>query len=266
MNSIGEIAKTIAIKGLTKDCECESHGPYVARHLFRNRFSCCPKCSEEREAKEAQERLEERRIARESSMIATIGRAGIPERFIDKTLDNYIADTQEKTRALAFAKQYASEFDSVMKSGRSAIFLGKPGTGKSHLACAIGQYAIRNNSAYVLFVTVMRAIRSIKDTWAKESGKSESDAIAALVSPDLLILDEVGVQFGSDFEKNVLFDVLNERYEKRKPTLFLSNLNKDEIVLFLGERVMDRIREDGGKIIPFSWESYRATAKKDAAE
>ena len=29
---------------------------------------------------------------------------------------------------------------------------------------------------------------------------------------------------------------------------------------FLGERVMDRLREDGGRVIPFSWESYRGKA------
>lgn len=72
----------------------------------------------------------------------------------------------------------------------------------------------------------------------------------------------MGVQFGSDFERNTMFDVLNERYERRKPTLFLSNLTKAEVTEFLGERVMDRLREDGGQVIPFTWESYR---KKVAA-
>lgn len=260
MNSLQELTKNIAVPGLTQDRSCEKHGAYLGRHLFKTRFSGCPECSKEYMERQAAERLEERRVAREAAMVATIGRAGIPDRFSGKTLESYVADTPEKNRALSFAQQYVGDFESVLKTGRSAIFLGKPGTGKSHIACAIGQAVIRVNSASVLFITVMRAIRGIKDTWAKGSEVSESEAIGALVSPDLLILDEVGIQFGSDFERNVLFDVLNERYEKRRPTIFLSNLNKDELVLFLGERVMDRIREDGGKIIPFSWESYRGRA------
>ena len=109
----------------------------------------------------------------------------------------------------------------------------------------------------MLFTTVMRAIRSVKDTWGGGSGKSETQAIAALVYPDLLILDEVGVQFGSDTEKLILFDVLNERYEKRRPTLLLSNFGVDEVQAYLGDRIFDRLREDGGEAVPFDWESQR---------
>ena len=75
--------------------------------------------------------------------------------------------------------------------------------------------------------------------------------------PELLILDEVGVQFGSETEKLMLFDVLNERYEKRKPCVLLSNLAIDDVKAFLGERVFDRLREDGGEAVAFDWESYR---------
>ena len=81
-------------------------------------------------------------------------------------------------------------------------------------------------------------------------------ANAAESSPDLLILDEVGVQFGSDFEKQILFDVLNERYEKLKPSILLSNIPGDQLADYLGERVTDRLRENGGKMIGFDWDSY----------
>lgn len=239
---------------------CDKHGEYEARHLWKERFSSCPTCKKEVEQEEARKRDEEIRRAKEGALIASIGRAGIPDRFADKTLQNFRAESTEQKRALDFSVGYATDLVQVMKTGRSAIFLGKPGTGKSHLACAIGQHAIRNHQSSVLFVTVMRAMRSIKDTWVKGSDVSETQAIEALVEPDLLILDEVGVQFGSEFERNTLFDILNERYERRRPTLFLSNLNKEEITGFLGERVMDRIREDGGKIIPFTWDSYRGRA------
>jgi DNA replication protein DnaC len=115
-----------------------------------------------------------------------------------------------------------------------------------------------HDSRSVLFTTVMRAIRRVKDTWNRENTESETQAIAALVFPNLLILDEVGVQFGSDTEKLILFDVLNERYERRRPTLLLSNLALDEVKVYLGERVFDRMREDGGEVITFTWESHRA--------
>jgi len=109
----------------------------------------------------------------------------------------------------------------------------------------------------VLFTTVQRAIRRIKDTWARGSEETETQAINAIAYPDLLILDEVGVQFGSEFEKQVLFDILNERYEKRKPTILLSNIPAKDLGGYLGDRVADRLKEDGGKMITFEWESHR---------
>lgn len=241
------------------DMTCPAHGVYQAYQLpiVKDRWSNCPACTKEREAQEEAEKAQAALLAKQASTLQAFGRAGIPDRFLDRTLKSFVAATPAQQAALQFACKYAREFEVVRKTGRSAIFSGRPGTGKTHLACGIAKQAIARYGATVLFITVMRAMRSIKDTWVKGSAVSESQAIEALVAPDLLILDEVGVQFGSDFEKNTLFDVLNERYECCKPTIFLSNLTKDEIAEFLGERVMDRLKEDGGEVVPFAWESYR---------
>ena len=81
-----------------------------------------------------------------------------------------------------------------------------------------------------------------------------------LCSPDLLILDEVGVQFGSDAEKLILFEIINTRYQDMKPTILISNLTLVELGKYIGERVVDRMREGGGAILSFDWDSYRGAA------
>ena len=103
----------------------------------------------------------------------------------------------------------------------------------------------------------MRAIRRIRNTWRRNADESDTDAIGALTSVDLLILDEVGIQCGTENEKLLIFDVLNERYERRLPTILLSNLGLEDVKQFLGERVYDRLREDGGEVVTFDWESHR---------
>ena len=240
--------------------QCEQHGEFVAKCHIGKMWSKCPVCAEEKERQEQERKEQERAKARAQEWQARLGHSGIPLRFHDRTLSGYEAKSADQQAALEFAKEYALGFEQVQKTGRGAIFVGRPGTGKTHLAVGIGLYAMRKFHARVLFMTVQRAIRSVKDTWAKGAQQSESEAIDALVEPDLLILDEVGVQFGSEFERNTLFDVLNERYELRKPTIFLSNMASDELADFLGERVMDRLREDGGRVIPFGWDSYRKKA------
>lgn len=240
---------------------CEQHGEYTSRNLFRTIWTKCPVCEKaamsdkERKHHEALENA--RAQEAKERWFMKIGRSAIPERFQDRTLDKYIANNQGQKLALDFAKDYAENFEVVRKNGRSAVFVGKPGTGKTHLAIGIALHAMQKNSAEALFITVRQAMLSIKDTFKKDSERTELDVIRDFVSPDLLIFDEVGVQSGSDFEKFTLFDIVNARYERRRPSIFISNLPLAEVAAYLGERVMDRLREDGGAVIPFDWESHR---------
>lgn len=243
---------------------CESHGPYTSRligHIGVNRpiWTSCTKCEEQRLAEERDRRRQAENDLAVAAWTERQTRAGIPERFRDRTLEGYVATTDAQKSALRWATEYAVGFDEVLATGRSMLFLGRPGTGKTHLGCAIGNHLLRKGAS-VYYSTVQRAMRRIKDTWHKATDEREGDAIRAMSQPDLLILDEIGVQFGSDTEKNLTFDLLNERYEKMKPTLLLSNLAKEDVARFLGERIMDRLREDGGRVITFDWQSHRRKA------
>ena len=255
MKAISELG--IHAKPKTKQANCAKHGAFEAKCFIGSIWSKCPACEAERSAAEAREREAKEREARRQEWQRKVGEAGIPERFRNRTLESYVAETEEQAKALQFASSYADGFDDVLATGRSALFIGRPGTGKTHLAVGIGLRIMHRDNRTVLFTTALRAIRRVKDTWGRSSAESESEAIAALVFPDLMIIDEVGVQFGSEAEKLILFDVLNERYAQRRPTLLLSNLTLDGVKSYLGERVFDRLREDGGEVVVFDWPSYR---------
>lgn len=239
----------------TRPGTCEKHGEFTSRCFVNDNWTTCQVCIAEDRKSEQQIEAEKARLAADQAWAARIGHAGIPERFRDRSLDNFIAETPAQKKALEFAKRYAHDFDRIAKVGSCALFIGQPGTGKTHLAVGIGMHVMPKHS--VLFATVMRAMRRVKDTWSRDSRETESQAIAALVYPSLLILDEVGVQFGSEAEKLILFEVLNERYEKRKPTILLSNLSLEEVKASIGERIYDRLREDKGECIVFNWASHR---------
>lgn len=241
----------------TRTDTCEKHGAFDARNFIARVWSKCPACSAEFAAAEKAREEAKARAAKVEGWQRQIGQSGIPERFHNRSLNTFKAENDGQRHALSFATGFADSFGHGPKTGRGAIFIGMPGTGKTHLAVGIGMHLMRQGRP-VLFLTVMRAIRRIKDTWSRGAEESESQAVAALVFPDLLILDEVGVQFGTETEKNLLFDVLNERYERRKSTLLLSNLPLDQVRAYLGERVFDRMREDGGDVVTFGWESQRA--------
>lgn len=243
----------------TRQAKCEMHGDYVSRNAHGLYWTKCPACATEARAAEDERRVEREKVEALLRWQKRLGHSCIPDRFRDRTLENYITEIEGQRRALEFATAYADDFDDdALASGRGALFVGKPGTGKTHLAVAIALQIMRDGrTTTALYSTAMRAVRRVKDSWGRGSTESETEAVAALTDPDLLILDEIGVQFGSETEKLIAFDVMNCRYERRLPTLLLSNLDADGVRAFLGERIFDRMREDGCEVVVFDWESHR---------
>lgn len=243
----------------TETRACETHGEYESVQTPVG-WTGCPACAEKRYAEEDAARRaaeEQARLRRKADSL--LQRAAIPPRFEDRRLENFVPHNEGARRALDIAQEYVDDFEEVLSRGRSLIFSGGVGAGKTHLAVGIAQALLARNRLAV-FSSVLAAVRSIKDTYRRGSDLSESDAIARLVAPDLLILDEVGVQFGSETEKMLLFEIINGRYEHRRPTLVISNLAKESLALYLGERVVDRLRESGGRMVIFDWPSYRRVA------
>ena len=261
MNSPNSCAR-VDPKVTTVTRECDKHGEYQARELvvaaglgLKPFTSGCPQCAAEHAAETRARELADVERARLSKVAALHAGSGIPKRFEGKRIEDYtdVAPGQQRIRALA--ERYIAKFP--QQPGASLIFCGKPGTGKTHIACGIG-HALIEAGQRVAFSTVLAAIRGIKETYRQGSERSEADAIARLVSPALLILDEVGVQTGSDHEKMLLFEVINERYQACVATILISNLTREELTAYLGDRMLDRFRE-GGAVVAFDWQSYRGT-------
>lgn len=214
-------------------------------------------CAEATRKESAEIYAEQRRRASD----AVLGRAAIPPRFAQKNLDNYASHCDEQAGIKAIVEQYAASFSSAaLAEGTSLILCGGPGTGKTHLGCGVANELLRQGFT-ALYTTASGLVRDIRATWSKDSERTETDVIKAFIAPDLLIIDEIGVQVGSADEKIRLFDVINARYEQVKPTLIISNLDVKGVVEYLGERAADRLRENGGQALAFTWASYRRNAQ-----
>lgn len=241
------------LKPRTRPATCGTHGPYESENPIGNIWLGCQRCEAEEERQ--RKALEASREARRGDVKAQIriDLAGIPERFRGKGLDSYNPVNDQARNALRLAKAYATG----TAPQKNLLLLGTVGTGKTHLACGVVMHMAGERALKPLYTTVQQAVRRVKETWSRTARETEAQAIAAFVVPDVLVLDEVGIQFGSDTERNIIFEIVNGRYEKGKATIVVSNLMIDEIRGFLGERVVDRLKEDGAAVIAMTWESYR---------
>jgi len=247
---------------------CQIHGEYVFQpRFFLGRLiktpAECPVCRDERKAKEEAARflLEEQRRQRVASNNLRV--SGIPPRFLEGR--KFIATTIEQTSVFDFARKYAEEFDDVLKTRRCAVFIGRVGTGKTLLACSIARNLIENGYT-ARYTTLSAMFLRIKGTWRRESEESEEEAIDAFASPDLLVLDEVGIGYGSETEQKLIFDVIDRRYQQCLPTLLISNLDIEGVKTTVGPRIFDRLREDGATVVAFDWESHRGAKQPSTGD
>ena len=59
------------------------------------------------------------------------------------------------------------------------------------------------------------------------------------------------------FEDGLMYRIINGRYEHGKATIAISNQHIDDLKNALGERLVDRLRENGGRLINMQHKSYR---------
>lgn len=240
---------------------CDEHGDYESRAFkFGERilhWSACPACAMIAKVAADEAAAKAESDGKQQRLERRLSQSGIPLRYLAKDFESYIADSDGKEKALAVAMEFAQNFRRHKERGTVVVFSGLPGTGKSHLAIAVAQEVMRGGTA--LYTSAIDAVRMIRDTWKRDADKTESQVLQMLASIDLLILDEVGVQYGTEAEQVSLFDIIDKRYRDLMPTILLTNLNKAGMKSFLGDRSFDRLRE-GGIWVTFDWESQRAKA------
>lgn len=143
-----------------------------------------------------------------------------------------------------------------IKERRNIIFLGRSGTGKTHLATALGVEACKNNHR-TRFVSCYGLVNELIEA---RQEKELQRIIQRHARYDLLILDELGYIPFSREGAELLFQVLAERQEKGS-VIITTNLGFADWTQIFGDPVMtaallDRLTHKA-HIVNCQWESYR---------
>lgn len=245
---------------------CEKHGEYERITLIGKdirgrenlKHSLCPSCVREDVAKVETE-------LRALQVADLLDDVGIARRFEHCEFGNYQEINPTAARNLAACQRYAENWPSIFETGKGLVMTGSCGTGKNHLAISMAKQIVRDHLAQVEITDVMRLTRAVKNTWRSNSERTEEAVLAHYSSLDLLIIDEVGVQFGSPTEMTILQEVINARYESVLPTILISNLTFEQLQVSISERIVDRVTDGGRNRLAFNWESFRGHSGGAAA-
>lgn len=184
------------------------------------------------------------------------GHACLPERFRARHLSDLEIYDDRIARAVDICQRYASHFDQAWAHGTCMALVGRPGTGKTHVATAILESVIGRDMVG-LYTTQADMLRAFRATYSN-NGQTEDQVLDYYAGPDLLVVDEIGFALGNLQKiQATLFDVFDRRYRHRRPTILVGNLTPAELWDYLGERISRRVMEDDGVVIAFDWEPYK---------
>lgn len=195
--------------------------------------SCAKIVAEEREREQAiQERKD--KIAR---LLESSGMRGIMRNM---TFDSF--DPQRRGNIYQIAKQYAEDF--TPKTNTGLIFYGKAGAGKTHLAVAIARHVIEQKQTAARVARTVELLAGIRQTFNEHDGyraESEAELIQKFIYVPLLVLDDLGAEKISDWVREVLYRIIDERWLEQRPMIVTTNLNLKELEERIGERIVSRI-------------------------
>lgn len=160
-------------------------------------------------------------------------------RFDNFKLDYYPdgAGTSPKKRmesVLNYCKAYAADFS---RRSPSLLLYGKTGLGKTHLSLAIAGKAAEEGYG-VIYSSAQNLFNKLeKDKF----GKADANTEEAILDCDLLIIDDLGAEFTTQFTVSALYNIVNSRELEGKPTIISTNLMPEQLTKAYGERIASRI-------------------------
>jgi len=158
-------------------------------------------------------------------------RANIPPLYQKASLDNFVlpadnpVERPRLAKVLLDVRGYVREYPHLEKPG--LLFIGPPGTGKTHLSVAAlrGLIARGFEGMFYDFQALLNHIRSGYD---QSSGMMDRDAYRSALETEILVLDDLGAHRVTDWVEDTVTSIITQRCNNRRATIITTNLRDPE--------------------------------------
>lgn len=157
--------------------------------------------------------------------------------YYDGKNDNGMDCRKKMEENFKFCLDYANSFS---KDSPSLFLLGKTGVGKTHISLSIAKKAAERGYT-AAYGSLLNYLRIIEKEHFGRSEDNETDTMQVLINTDLLVLDDLGSEFRSNFYESALYNIINSRINLGLPTIISSNLSTAELQRNYNDRIISRI-------------------------
>ena len=142
-------------------------------------------------------------------------------------------------KIVELCREFVKKFDD---EHTNLLFWGDPGLGKTFLSTCIAKELIATNHS-VIYETAYKTFSMLEELKFKKSDNEDKlkFKVDKLYTCDLLILDDLGSEFSTQYTTASLFDIINSRLISGKKTVINTNLSITELKNKYGERVVSRL-------------------------
>ena len=161
-------------------------------------------------------------------------------RFDNFKLDYYstgagISPRKRMENVLDYCKAYAADFG---KGSPSLLLYGMTGLGKTHLSLAIAGKAVEAGHG-VIYTSAQNLFNRLE---REKFGRAEdNNTEQSILDCDLLIIDDLGAEFSTQFTVSALYNIINCRDLEGKPTIISTNLSPEKLKDTYSDRIASRI-------------------------
>ncbi len=168
-----------------------------------------------------------------------------PSNFSQFSLD-YYPQQPEPASGIVPRVKMAEIFDYCLKyantfshASPSILMLGATGLGKTHLSLAIASKVIEKGYG-VVYGSANNLFRAVEQAHFSR-GSNQHDALDSLLGCDLLIIDDLGAEFSTQFTISAAYNIINTRLLTKRPTIISTNMSIAEIKDTYSEKVLSRL-------------------------